>query len=137
MDQREGVRFTVFVTLAPLGGFFGALALLSLFRGTMSWHTAEDGIIGLVCTGAAVAFRPRSGGRQAIRLVLGLLGILAIFAAATVIVYLVTGSLALGGIVYLAGWGVEVGLGAHLVRRLAPFGLPRTGSKPLTPKSGD
>src|SRR2546428_4203203 len=129
MDRREGVRFRIFVTLAPLGIFFGALALLSVFTGIMSWRTAEDGAIGLVGTGAAFAFRPRFGGRQAIRLVFGLLGILAIFAAATVIVYLVTGSLALGGIVYLAGWGVEVGLGAHLVRRLAPLGPPRTGSK--------
>src|SRR5438445_12360044 len=125
MAQREVVWFTVFVTLAPIGFFFGALALLSLFRGTMSWHTAEDGIIGVVCTGAAVAFRPSSGGRHAIRLVLGLIGILAIFAAATVIVYLVTGSLALGGIVYLVGCSFEVGLGAHLVRMLASVCAPR------------
>src|SRR6266704_5102648 len=127
MDQREGVRFTVFVTLAPIGVFFGALALLSLFRGTMSWHTAEDGIIGLVCTGAAVAFRPRSGGRQAIRLVLGLLSILAMFAAATVIVYLVTGSLVLGGLVYTSGWGVEIGLGTLLLRRLYPESARKRG----------
>ncbi len=127
MDQREGVRFRIFVILAPMGIFFGALALLSIFRGTMSWRTAEDGVIGLVGTGAALFFRPRSAGRQAIRLVLGLLSILAMFAAATVIVYLVTGSLVLGGLVYTSGWGVEIGLGTLLLRRLYPESARKRG----------
>ncbi len=119
MDERERGRFVMSIALGPVGLFFGILALVAVLRGVLTPQVAEDAAIGVICGGAAMALMPRSMWRQGFRLMLGLLGILFAFAAAFVVIFVLTGSIA-AGLLYLLGWIIEVVVGTRIVNRIAP-----------------